>query len=142
MMRQPIARFSESEPSGHMHCSADSIIITSGFRFSAHKGGDGGRAVVRRIEPSPAFIKQFGRPAETVITLDHVLGPVLPIGRKMTSPRSISIVDLDGTKHECVAEAFDTKWNVLILLYPITALTATTIILPPGFKKQIQTAGA
>ncbi|MGC2223812.1 MAG: ImmA/IrrE family metallo-endopeptidase [Methylocella sp.] len=104
--------------------------------------GDGARATVRRIEPSPAFIKQFGRPAETVITLDHVLGPVLPIGRKMTSRRSISIVDLDGTKHECVAEAFDTKWNVLILLYPITALTATTIILPPGFKKQIQPAGA
>jgi hypothetical protein len=103
--------------------------------------GVGARALVRRIEPSPAFAKQFGRPAETVITLDHVLGPVLPIGRKMTSPRSISIIDLDGTKHECVAEAFDTKWNVLILLYPVTALTATTIILPPGFKKKIQTEG-
>lgn len=98
--------------------------------------GVGARAVVRRIEPSPAFIKQFGRPAETVVTLDHVLGPVLPIGRKMTSPRSVSIADRNGTKHECVAEAFDTKWNVLILLYPVRALTASTIIMPPGFKKQ------
>ena len=73
-----------------------------------------------------------------------IVNPIhdLPIGRKMTSPRSISIIDLDGTKHECVAEAFDTKWNVLILLYPVTALTATTIILPPGFKKKIQTEGA
>ena len=70
-----------------------------------------------------------------------VLGPVLPIGRKMTSPRSLSITDLDGTKHECVAEAFDTKWNVLILLYPVTALTATTIILPRGFKKKISDRG-
>jgi hypothetical protein len=104
--------------------------------------GVGARAVVRRIEPSASFIKQFGRPAETVITLDHVLGPVLPIGRKMTSPRSISILDLDGTKHECVAEAFDTKWNVLILLYPVRSLTATTIILPPGLKKRTKDNGA
>jgi hypothetical protein len=94
----------------------------------------GARAVVRRIEPLPAFAKQFGRPTETVITIDHVLGQILPIGRKMTSARSIPIVDLDGSMHECVAEAFDTNWNVLILLYPISALTATTIILPPGFK--------
>ncbi len=104
--------------------------------------GAGARAVVRRIEPSPAFAKQFGRPAETVITVDHLLGPVLPIGRKMTSPRSLLILDLDGTKHECIAEAFDTKWNVLILLYPVMALTAKTIIVPAGFKKKIQTYGA
>lgn len=104
--------------------------------------GAGARASVRRIEPSPAFLKQFGCPTETVITLDHVLGPVLPIGRKMTSPRSLSIVDRDGTEHECVAEAFDTKWNVLILLYPVAALTSTTIILPPGFENQTQTDSA
>jgi hypothetical protein len=96
--------------------------------------GVGARAAVRRIEPSPAFIRQFGRPGETMITLDHALGPVLPIGRKMTSPRSLSIVDRDGTEHECVAEAFDTQWNVLILLYPVAALTSTTIILPAGVK--------
>ena len=71
----------------------------------------GAQAAVRRIEPSPLFITQFGRPAETVITLDHALGSVLPIGRKMTKPRSMSLVDRNGTKHECVAEAFDTTWN-------------------------------
>jgi len=46
--------------------------------------GDGAQAIVRRIEPSLEFLKQFGRPDDTVITLDHPLGPVLPIGRKMT----------------------------------------------------------
>jgi hypothetical protein len=35
--------------------------------------GDGVRATVRRIEPSPAFINQFGRPADTAITPDHFL---------------------------------------------------------------------
>jgi hypothetical protein len=36
--------------------------------------------------------------------------------------------------HECVAEAFDTKHNIIILIYPVKALAASTIILPPGFN--------
>ncbi len=91
--------------------------------------GSGAQAAVRRIEPSASFERQFGRPNERFITLDHALGPVLPINRKMTRPRSFSLTDLNGTKHECVAEAFDTTRNVLILLYPVVALTKTTVIL-------------
>jgi len=104
--------------------------------------GCGARAVVRRVEPSPSFIQQFGYPAETVITLDHALGPVLPINRKMTRPRSLSITDRNGEEHECVAEAFDTTWNVLILLYPVRALISTTIILPAGFKERLKLGGS
>jgi hypothetical protein len=99
---------------------------------------DGARADVRRIEASPSFIEQFGQPADTVVTVDHWLGHVLPVGRKMTGPRTLSIVDRNGTKHECLAEAFDTSWNVLILVYPIRALTTSTIILPAGFKASIR----
>jgi hypothetical protein len=97
--------------------------------------GDGFRAVVRRIEPSLPFLRQFGQAKDTVITPDHPLGSVLPIGRKMTRPMSLSMKDLDGTDHECVAEAFDTSHNVLILLYPVRALTTATIILPAGFNQ-------
>jgi hypothetical protein len=95
----------------------------------------GARAAVRRIEPSPPFLTQFGRPIDTCITLDHALGPVLPIGRKMTSPRTLSLTDRNGVAHECVAEAFDTTYNVIILLYPISALGKPTIIVPGGCKK-------
>lgn len=95
--------------------------------------GHGARAAVRRIEPSPAYAAQFGNPPDTVITLDHVLGPVLPVGRKMTRPTAVSIPDLNGTRHECIAEAFDTTHNVIILLYPVRALTKATVILPVGF---------
>ncbi|WP_374631200.1 ImmA/IrrE family metallo-endopeptidase [Ferrovibrio sp.] len=91
--------------------------------------GDGARAEVRRIEPSSKFLSQFGLPKDTEITLDHPLGPVLPIGRKMTRPMTLSIKDKNGVVHECVAEAFDTTYNVLILLYPVKALTGTTIVL-------------
>jgi Zn-dependent peptidase ImmA (M78 family) len=93
--------------------------------------GSGARAIVRRIEPSPSFAIQFGRPADTVITLDHFLGRVLPVGgRRMTKPTALALADRNGVRHECVAEAFDTTYNVLILLYPIRALTASTVIFP------------
>lgn len=94
--------------------------------------GVGARAMVRRVEASPSFVTMFGKPTDTVVTPDHFLGDVLPIGKRMTRPMALSMGDLNGVAHECVAEAFDTKWNVLILLYPVKALTATTVILPAG----------
>jgi Zn-dependent peptidase ImmA (M78 family) len=95
--------------------------------------GVGAQAAVRRIEPSPDFEKQFGRPTDTVITMDHDLGCLLPIGRKMSRPTTLSMTDLNGTAYECLAEAFDTTHNVLILLYPVAAVTRTTVILSaPG----------
>lgn len=48
--------------------------------------GAGARAVVRRIEASPSFLEQFGRPSEQVLTLDHSLGRVLPIGAEDDAP--------------------------------------------------------
>ena len=44
------------------------------------------------------------------------------------------MTDLNGNQHEYVAEAFDTTWNVFILLYLIRALTSTTILLPTDFE--------
>jgi hypothetical protein len=94
--------------------------------------GSGAQAIVRRIEASPSFIERFGRPNDAVITLDHALGAVLPVGRRMTRPVALAINDRDGKRHECVAEAFDTTFNVLVLLYPTRALTSSTVILPAG----------
>jgi hypothetical protein len=79
----------------------------------------GARAQVRRIEVSRSFEHQFGRPGEDAITLDHSLGRVLPIGRRMTKPTRISITDRNGEAHECLAEAFDTTFNILVLVYPL-----------------------
>ncbi|TAJ39011.1 MAG: ImmA/IrrE family metallo-endopeptidase [Reyranella sp.] len=97
--------------------------------------GVGARAHVRRVEVSPSYAIKFGYPADTVITLDHMLGPVLPIGRRMTRPTTLFVADRNGDRHECLAEAFDTTWNILVLLYPVKALTASTVILPSGFKE-------
>ena len=99
--------------------------------------GEGASAAVRRIETSPAFAAMFGVPTDTAITPDHFLWPVVPINRRMTRPVSLSMTDLNGQAHECVAEAFDTTYNILILLYPKKTLTGSTIILPPGFKNVV-----
>ena len=88
------------------------------------------RAPVRRIEPSPAYVARFGRPTVDVVTRDHLLWPVVPIHRKMTKAVPLIITDLNGQRHECLAEAFDTTYNILILLYPVTALTTTAVLTP------------
>jgi hypothetical protein len=92
----------------------------------------GAVARVRRIEPSPTFLAQFGCPADAVITLDHALGRILPIERRMTRPTTIRLADRNGDMHECVAEALDTKHNVVILLYPVRALAAAVSVILPA----------
>ena len=90
------------------------------------------RATVRRIEPSPSFLTRFGRPSIKTVTPDHPLWPVVPIGRRMTQPMSLPFTDFNGQQYECVAEAFDTTYNILILLYPLSALNTKRIIVPPA----------
>ncbi len=91
--------------------------------------GVGAQAQVRRIEPSPSFRAQFGCPTDLVVDVNHALSRLLPIGRKMTRPTPLVYRDINGLDHECLGEAFDTKHNVLLLIYPIKALTSTTILL-------------
>jgi hypothetical protein len=48
----------------------------------------------------------------------------------MSKPTSLAMHDRNGTAHECLAEALDTTHNIIILLYPVSALTKTTVIMP------------
>jgi IrrE N-terminal-like domain len=108
------------------HHRACVVYILEPIKFCEKSGA---QAQVRRIETSPAFLQQFGRPSEQVISLDHSLGRVLPIGRKMTRPMAVSVTDRNGQAYECLAEAFDTTFNVLVLVYPIKALSGGPTIL-------------
>ena len=106
------------------------VYVLEPIEYCAQSGP---RAAVRRIEASPSFEILFGKPADTVITLDHPIGQVLPLGRKMKGPTPSLIKDRNGDPHECLLEAFDTTYNVLILIYPVKFLTATTVIMPSAF---------
>ncbi|MDF0523315.1 ImmA/IrrE family metallo-endopeptidase [Bradyrhizobium yuanmingense] len=109
------------------HHRACVVYVLEPITFCSENGA---RAQVRRIEASASFLMRFGRPNEDVITLKHLLGRVLPVGRRMTKPTTVSMTDLNGQAHECIAEAFSTTFNVLILVYPKKALTTTTVFLP------------
>lgn len=72
--------------------------------------------------------------ATRIITLDYTLGRLLPIGQRVTPPTTLPIKEHNGLSHECVAEAFDTTFSIVILLDPVMALTASTVILSAGFQ--------
>ncbi len=95
--------------------------------------GGGARAVVRRIETSPSFEHDFGCPTDTTIDTHHALSPLLPIVKKMTRPTPLRYRDKNGLEHECLGEAFKTKYNVFLLIYPVKPLSSTSIFVPPSF---------
>ena len=71
--------------------------------------------------------------------LDQLPGNALPVAFNVEELNvflalffpSGALADRNGVNHERLAEAFDTTRNVIILLYPVLALTKTTIICPP-----------
>ncbi|MGJ7531263.1 ImmA/IrrE family metallo-endopeptidase [Variovorax sp. GB1P17] len=95
--------------------------------------GQSACAAVRRIETSPSFEESFGCPPDVLIDKGHALFPLLPIGRKMTRPTALVYRDKNGDQHECLGEAFDTTHNILLLIYPVKALTAKSIIVPAQY---------
>lgn len=93
-------------------------------------GGHGFRAEVRRQVPSQSFYEQFRElPLPKLITPDHVLGGLVPIGKRMSGARPIELVDANGDRHECLAEAFDSTRQVFILIHVKRALGRRSIIL-------------
>jgi hypothetical protein len=95
--------------------------------------GGGARATVRRIEVSPSFDSNFGRPTDLIIDTNHALSPLLPIVKKMTWPMPLQYRDKNGSTHECLGEAFKTPYNIFLLIYPVKQLTVTNIFVPSSF---------
>ena len=59
------------------------------------------------------------------------IGAMIPVGRqRMTDKRILILLDCNGVRHECIAEAFTNTHQVFILIHAAKTLTATTIILP------------
>ena len=94
--------------------------------------GCGFTVSLRRVIASPGFEREFGRlnwPAQ--FTPDSEIGAMVPIGgRRMSSPRGMILVDRNGNRRECVAEAFTQKHQVFALIHAAATLTRTRVILP------------
>lgn len=87
-------------------------------------------ATVRRIEPSARFRLEFGCPVDERIDEQHALADLVPIGRRMTAPRELVYSDRNGKHHVCIGEALDTRHNIILLIYPQSALRTSVIVAP------------
>jgi hypothetical protein len=82
-------------------------------------GSIGMIAKVSRTEVSARFSELFGPLIlpEFLSAADN-LWCLVPLGdRRMSSPRSLRLLDSNGERHEFVAESFKTKWNIFILIH-------------------------
>lgn len=121
--------YASSREFARTHHAACAIFVLEPVEIIPNGGF---RSQVRRVEASPEFLRRFGPPLDTVIDHNHALANVIPIGHKMKGPLAVQYVDRNGGRHECLADAFDTTYNVIVLVYPVKALTSTSIILPPA----------
>lgn len=94
--------------------------------------GDGFKATYRRSVSSPSFRELFGTfPWKDYYTPNDDIGALIPVGhRKMSGRQCIELHDLNGERHECLAEAFTQGHQVFILVHAVRTLTAFTITLP------------
>ena len=93
--------------------------------------GDGFRATLRRAVASPSFSMKFDLNWPPHFTPADEVGAMVPLGhRRMSRARTITLVDRNGVRHDCVAEAFKTPYQVFVLLHSARTLTRTTIVMP------------
>ena len=92
--------------------------------------GDGFRAALRRPVYSPTFQSKFsGLTWPDYFTPDSEVGGMIPIsGRRASGKHAIELVDNNGERHECLAEAFTQTYQVFVLIHVVRALTARTVL--------------
>ena len=92
----------------------------------------GFQASLRRVVNSPSFESLFGHLSwPHYFTPDDNIGAMIPVGRRrMSGPRSICLTDLNGEKHDCLAEAFTQTHQVFILIHSVRTFSSTRIFLP------------
>lgn len=93
--------------------------------------GDGFRATLRRVVSSNRFSATFGDHAwSSIYTPDDQLGRLIPLqGRRSSGKREVVLVDRNGDRHECIAEAFTQTHQVFILIHSVRTLGPPSILL-------------
>jgi Zn-dependent peptidase ImmA (M78 family) len=92
---------------------------------------DGGfTADVRRVVMSKSFDAIYDEKAlSSTVTRSHPLGPVVP-AKRMTFQQEVVLIDRNQHQRLCVAEALNTKHQILILLRDIGSRTKSGIVMP------------
>lgn len=80
--------------------------------------GDGFRCNLRRVVASASHREHFRDAWPLYFTPDDGFGAMIPVaGRRMSGKRSFQLLDKNGGRHECVAEAFTQGYQVFILIH-------------------------
>ncbi len=90
----------------------------------------GFRATLRRVISSDSFLKTFGGYSWcTVFTPADPLGALIPLGtRKSSGKRPLVLNDINGLRHECIAESFTQTYQVFILIQAVSTLPPTIVV--------------
>ena len=88
--------------------------------------GDGFRAGLRRPVQSESFTTTFGTNIwKDYYTPDDDIGALIPVGgRKSSGKRTLVLTDLNGDRHECVAESFTQTHQIFVLIHAVKTLPA------------------
>lgn len=79
----------------------------------------GYKCVIRRVITSKTFDTIFGakRRWPPFITPHDEFGFLVPVGKRMSRPQALSLVDANGEERECVGEGFTTGFQVFLLIH-------------------------
>jgi hypothetical protein len=95
----------------------------------------GKKAEVRRVEVSQSYERMFGRPSFDDVTMHDSFGQLVPWFGKYTKAKTFSLNDLNGDTHELVGEALNTTYQILMLAFPVKALSQSSRIILPQPKR-------
>ena len=94
--------------------------------------GLGFRSSLRRTVSSLSFQKKFGDlDWPKYVTPDDEVGAMVPVGgRRMSGRHEITLMDRNGIRHECLAEAFTNTYQVFVLIHVVRTLNGSTVVFP------------
>lgn len=84
---------------------------------------------IRRTLSSSSFQEQFGHLSwPPFFSPSDEIGASIPVnGKRMSGRRRITLVDQNGNKNQCLAEAFTNTYQVFILIHSVKTLSATSV---------------
>jgi hypothetical protein len=106
------------------HRSACAVFV---FDQPTHAGGSGCTVTVRRTVESPSFLLRYGSlPGQAGAELEGIVKAMVASGvRVAAGRRSITLQLSDGRPMAVTAEAFNTTYQVLVLVIPEQELDST-----------------
>lgn len=86
--------------------------------------------VLRRVVASATFQEHFGElDWPEYFSPDDQIGAAVPVGgKRMSAHRRVTLVDRNGNRNECVAEAFTQSYQVFVLIHSMKTLAKRRVL--------------